>query len=77
VIHYLWVLMFMKIYSFETALCGHAGGVDPKTFGKWIWPFIRALAELEYTVVSFYVCIIYCTLINCYKSHIYILKDSI
>ena len=63
VIHYLWALMFMKIYSSETALCGHAGGVDPKTFRKWVWPFIHALAELEYTVVSFYDCIICCTLI--------------
>ena len=52
VVHYLWALMFMKLYSNEAALCGHAGGVDPKTFRKWIWPFIRAISELEYTVVS-------------------------
>lgn len=52
--HYLWALMFMKIYSTEAAMCGHAGGVDPKTFRKWIWPFIYALSDLEYTVVSVY-----------------------
>ena len=33
-------------------MCGHAGGVDLKTFRKWIWPLICALADLEYTVVS-------------------------
>ena len=52
VVHYLWSLMFMKLYSSETALCAHAGGIDPKTFRKWVWPFIRALSELEYSVVS-------------------------
>ena len=56
VVHYLWALMFMKLYSTESALCGHAGGVDPKTSRKWIWPFIHAIAELEYTVVSLVCC---------------------
>lgn len=51
-VHYLWALMFMKIYSTEGAMCGHAGGVDAKTFRKWVWPMIRAVADLEYTVVS-------------------------
>ena len=51
-VHYLWALMFMKIHSTEGAMCGHAGGVDPKTFRKWVWPMIRAIADLEYTVVS-------------------------
>ncbi|KAL3805749.1 hypothetical protein ACHAW5_003829 [Stephanodiscus triporus] len=26
---------------------GCAGAVDPKTFRKWVWSFIRAIAELE------------------------------
>jgi len=34
VIHYLWALMFMKIYSSETALCVHAGGVTQRHFGS-------------------------------------------
>ena len=51
--HFLWALMFMKLYESENASCGHAGGVDAKTFQKWVWPFIFALAELEATVVSF------------------------
>ena len=28
------------------------GGVDAKTFRKWVWPMIHAVADLEYTVVS-------------------------
>jgi hypothetical protein len=53
--HFLWSLMFMKLYSVEVDLCANAGGsdgaVDPKTFRKWVWPFIKSLAELEYHVV--------------------------
>ena len=49
---YLWALMFMKLYGNETSMCAKAGGVDPKTFRKHIWPFIEAMAELEYSVVS-------------------------
>lgn len=52
--HLLWALMFMKIYSSESTMCGHAGGVDPKTWRKWIWPFVRGLSDLEYTVVRFF-----------------------
>ena len=74
VIHYLWALMFMKIYSSETALCAHAGGVDPKTFRKWIWPFILALAELEYTVVSL---LFWCISFQLSQTSCYVLKDSI
>ena len=48
------------------------GGIDPKTFRKWVWPFIRALAELEYTVVSFYVCIIYIVLLLILTNLVYI-----
>ena len=73
-IHYLWALMFMKIYSSETALCAHAGGVDPKTFQKWIWPFILALAELEYTVVSL---LFWCISFQLSQTSCYVLKDSI
>ena len=29
-----------------------AGAVNPKTFRKWIWAFIRAIAELKEVVVS-------------------------
>ena len=48
VYHMLWALMFMKLYGSEASLCAHAGGIDPKTLRKWVWPFIFALSELEY-----------------------------
>ncbi len=54
--HLLWALMFMKLYVTEPDMCANAGGscgdVDPRTFRKWVWPFIEALAELQYKVVS-------------------------
>ena len=54
--HLLWALMFLKLYDREHDLCANAGGscgaVDPKTFRKWSRPFVTALAELQYSVVS-------------------------
>jgi len=51
--HYLWGLMFMKIYpENETAMCTLLGGVDPKTMRKWVWGYIKAVHELSYIVVS-------------------------
>ena len=31
---------------------GSTGAIEPKTFRKHMWPFIRAIAELETNVVS-------------------------
>ena len=48
----------MKLYETEGDMCANAGGlelegsIDPNTLHKWVWPFMDALAELEYTVVS-------------------------
>ena len=50
--HFLWALMFMKIYGKERNLCTLAGGVDKKTFRKWAWLFVVAIAYLEAEVVS-------------------------
>ena len=50
--HFLWALMFMKIYGKERNLCTLAGGVDKKTFRKWVWLFVVAIAYLEAEVVS-------------------------
>ena len=50
--HMFWALMFLKTYSKETVLSGMAGGVDEKTFRKWIWLFVCAIASLESDVVS-------------------------
>lgn len=52
-VHYLWALMFMCLYPRnEAELCTLAGGVDPKTVRGKTWPFIHALLELSYYVVS-------------------------
>jgi len=48
----LWALMFLKTYAKETALSGMAGGADEKTFRKWIWSFVCAIAALDSDVVS-------------------------
>jgi hypothetical protein len=54
--HLLWALFFMKVYPKQEPACSIAGGsngaVDPKTFRKWVWLFIPAIAELELVVVS-------------------------
>ena len=49
---FLWALMFMKIYGKERNLYSLAGGVDKKTFRKWAWLFVVAIAYLEAEVVS-------------------------
>ena len=50
--HYFWALMFMKVYGKMHVMCTLAGGCDPKTFRKWSWIFIEAIASCEYLVVS-------------------------
>ena len=50
--HFLWALMFMKIYGKGRNLCTLAGGVDKKTFRKWAWLLVVAIAYLEAKVVS-------------------------
>ena len=53
--HFLWALMFMKIYGKERNLCTLAGGVDKKIFRKWAWLFVDAIVSLEPEVVSTYI----------------------
>ena len=58
-IHLLWGLLFLKLYSTEhinSLICG----VDEKTFRKWVWAVIHAIADLHSKVVSHGVCVIYC-----------------
>ena len=45
-IHLLWALFFLKSYSFET-ISSSFFGVTPKTFRKWCWVFVRAIADME------------------------------
>ena len=55
--HLLWTLFFMKQYPTEGVECGAVGGskgrVDPKTYRKWVHPFMEALSDLQPYVVSF------------------------
>ena len=56
--HMLWALYFLKVYPKQGPGCSvvgaSAGAVDPKTFWKWVWAFIVAIAELEEVVVSIF-----------------------
>jgi hypothetical protein len=44
------MLFFMKVYSKQGPGCSvvgaSAGAVDPKTHRKWVWAFIKAIAEM-------------------------------
>jgi len=52
-VHYLWALLFMCLYpKNEHELCALVGGYDTKTVRAKTWPFIFALYELNYYVVS-------------------------
>ena len=51
---FLYTLMFMKVYGKDRTMCSLASGIDPKTFRKWTWDFIDAIANLESIVVSLY-----------------------
>jgi hypothetical protein len=56
-VHFLWALAFMRTYpANDTTLSCLLGGSDPKTIGKYVWPLIRSLYELNETVVS--ICLI-------------------
>lgn len=54
--HLLWTLFFMKQYPTEGLACAALGGskgkIDPKTYRKWVHPFMSALSDLEPCVVS-------------------------
>ena len=56
VTHMLWAMYFVKCYPLTQEGCAAAGtaakgAVDPKTWKKWVWPMIWALADLESVVV--------------------------
>ena len=51
--HLLWALMFMKVYTNETVFCSIAGCCE-KTFRKWVWFYMEAIANLDVKVVSLY-----------------------
>ena len=49
--HLLWALMFLKTYATEPMLCAIAG-TTRKTFRKWSWPVVTAIASISFDVVS-------------------------
>jgi len=53
--HLMWTLHFLKAYPRQGAVCytvgGSSGAIDPKTFRKYMWPFIHAMANLESVLV--------------------------
>lgn len=51
--HFLWALLFMKVYAKENVMASIASTKpDTKTFQKWVWAFIEAIASAEDEVVS-------------------------
>ena len=48
-----WALDFLKNYSNESVQADKFG-VDPKTYRKWFWMYVKAIARLAPIVVSFY-----------------------
>ena len=51
IVHMLWALVFLKVYSKETTMSSMAGGIDEKTYQKWVWQLVSLIADLEPVVV--------------------------
>ena len=49
--HYLWALLFLKVYPKANVLCNLTGVQDYKTLKQKIFPYISAVAALEEYVV--------------------------
>ena len=50
-VHLLWALLFLKAYNREemnAAMCG----CDEKTFRKWSWFYVEAMADLDSQLVG-------------------------
>ena len=56
IMHLLWALHFMKVYPTQdngSAVAGGSqGAIDRKTWNKYFWLFVEAIAYLEQFVVS-------------------------
>jgi hypothetical protein len=57
--HLLWMLYFLKVYPREGPRCSAVGelkgAVDPKKMQKWVWLFLKRIAELANHVASCFV----------------------
>ena len=58
-VHLLWVLLFLKLYASEQVNAALTKS-DEKTFRKWSWLFIEALASIDDLVSRFIVAIACC-----------------
>jgi hypothetical protein len=56
IVHLLWTLHFVRAYPKAGHACAVAGGlggnIDPKTYRKYVWQFIYAIADAESIMVS-------------------------
>lgn len=62
--HVTWMCYFLKLYNQEEVNSINVGGVDEKTFRKWVWLFIEATSFLEYPVVCGLLLHCFCTVLN-------------
>ena len=46
------MLLFIRCYASEGHLCSLVGGVDAKTFRKWIWFYLDGVSSLAPSIVS-------------------------
>ena len=49
--HLLWALHFLKSYN-STEILASSAGVDEKTYRKWAWMLVHALADLKLVRVT-------------------------
>jgi hypothetical protein len=52
--HLLWTICFLKNYCTKKINTRIVGGVDEKTFRKWVWIFVPVIAKLTPEVVSYF-----------------------
>ena len=50
--HFLWALIWLKVYAMEDEMKQLCGGADQKTIRKWVHLFVPAIASLNGFVVS-------------------------
>ena len=56
IVHLIWTLHFFRAYPKTghvcAVACGLGGNIDPKTYRKYVWQFIYAIADAESIMVS-------------------------
>ena len=50
--HLLWALLFLKLYSTESTHAAMVGGIDEKTYRKWVWLVLEDVKKIKKLVVS-------------------------